>query len=68
MTLKGMIRLDIFLKKLSDEYFDGRLKSIFSEVINSYENVEEIRITANAPLCVLRKSGIYFISESGVEV
>lgn len=53
------------LKFLAERYFPQRLKNIALKDVNSPEETEEIRLSAGREAAVLKRSGIYFISESG---
>ena len=53
---------------LSEFYFPERLRNIMLNDAKSPERTEEIRLIAEKPLCVLKKSGLYFLSENGVSV
>lgn len=53
------------LKRLAENYFSKRLLSIALADAEAVEQTEEIRITAGGPLAVMKKSGLYFLSETG---
>lgn len=53
---------------LSENYFPERLRNIMLNDAKSPERTEEIRLIAEKPLCVLKKSGLYFLSENGIPV
>lgn len=53
------------LKRLAEDYFPKRLLSIALADAEGPEPTEEIRITAGGPLAVVKKSGLYFLSEAG---
>ena len=57
--------MDKGMEFLSEYYFPERLKRIVKADLLSPERTEEIRIKANSALCVVKKSGTYFLSESG---
>lgn len=53
------------LRKLAERYFPERLKKIAIADASAPEATEEIRLSAGREAAVLKKSGLYFISESG---
>lgn len=53
------------LKFLAERYFPQRLKNIALEDAKSPEETEEIRLSAGREAAVLKRSGIYFISDTG---
>ena len=57
--------MDMGLKFLSENYFPERLKKIMLADLAAPERTEEIRIKANDAVCVLKKSGLYFLGENG---
>ncbi len=57
--------MDKGLKFLSENYFPERLKKIMLADLAAPERTEEIRIKANDAVCVLKKSGLYFLGENG---
>lgn len=56
------------LERLAEEYFPKRLLSIALADAQAPEQTEEIRIIAGGPLAVMKKSGLYFLSETGATV
>ncbi len=58
--------MDKGLKFLAEEYFPERLKNIALKHIYAPEKTEEFRLCAGHFLTVLKKSGLYFLSEEGV--
>lgn len=57
--------MDESLKALAERYFFGRLKNIALADAEAPERTEEIRLYSGKEAAVVKKSGIYFISESG---
>ncbi len=57
--------MDKGLKFLANNYFPERLKKIMLSDLASPERTEEIRLKAKGALCVLKKSGLYFLGENG---
>lgn len=53
------------LIKLAERYFPERLKKIALADAASPESTEEIRLSAGREAAVLKKSGLYFIAETG---
>ncbi|MDO5479970.1 MAG: stage III sporulation protein AA [Clostridia bacterium] len=57
--------MDKGLEFLANNYFPERLKKIMLSDLASPERTEEIRLKAKEALCVLKKSGLYFLGENG---
>ncbi len=57
--------MDKGLKFLAEEYFPERLKKIALNHEQSPEETEELRFNAGYGLTALKKSGLYFLSETG---
>ncbi len=57
--------MDKGLKFLAEEYFPERLKEIALKHAASPERTEEIRLNAGYGITVLKRTGLYFLSEEG---
>lgn len=57
--------MDKGLKFLAEEYFPERLKNIALKHMLSPEKTEELRLNAGYSLTALKKSGLFFLSETG---
>ena len=57
--------MDKELTFLAEYYFPERLKKIVLADSHSSEKTEEIRVKADSAIAVMKKSGIYFLSETG---
>lgn len=53
------------LKKLAERYFSGRLKSIVLADAQSPDETYEYRLFSGKEAAVVKKSGIYFLAETG---
>lgn len=59
--------MDKGLEFLAEYYFPERLKRIAMADRLSPERTEEIRLKADFPIAVMKKSGLYFLSETGFQ-
>lgn len=53
------------LKPLAERYFSGRMKDILLADSDSPDETYEYRLFSGKEVAVVKKSGVYFISETG---
>lgn len=60
-----MIKVNEGLKPLAERYFSGRMKDILLADSDSPDETYEYRLFSGKEVAVVKKSGVYFISETG---